>query len=135
MSLSQVFLEDAGFDWKILGPDVRDVDYVAWQCDQDAYACSGQKCSAQSMLFTHANWVRAGIYDKMAAFASRWVAASILLVHPFFKCMETIISALPHIILKMKRYFCSCTLTSMLTPLSAMMPASKRRLIGRLKAR
>lgn len=49
----QVFLEDAGFDWKLLGPDVGDVDYVAWQCDQDAYACSGQKCSAQSMLFVH----------------------------------------------------------------------------------
>ena len=40
-------LEDAGFDWKILGPDVGDVDYVAWQSDQDAYAYSGQKCSAQ----------------------------------------------------------------------------------------
>lgn len=52
-SHSQVFLEDAGFDWKVLGPDVSDIDYVAWQCDQDAYACSGQKCSAQSMLFAH----------------------------------------------------------------------------------
>lgn len=27
----QVYLEDAGFDWKILGPDVQDFDYVAWQ--------------------------------------------------------------------------------------------------------
>ena len=41
-------MEDAGFDWKILGPDVTDFDYVAWQCDQDAYAATGQKCSAQS---------------------------------------------------------------------------------------
>lgn len=56
----QVFLEDAGFDWKILGPDVGHIEYVAWQCDQDAYACSGQKCSAQSLLFMHANWARAG---------------------------------------------------------------------------
>ena len=55
-----MFLEDAGFDWKILGPDVQNVDYVAWQCDQDAYACSGQKCSAQSMLFMHKNWAQAG---------------------------------------------------------------------------
>ena len=72
---TQVFLEDAGFDWKILGPDVprskEEVDYVAWQCDQDAYACSGQKCSAQSMLFTHTNWVKAGLYEKLAALASR----------------------------------------------------------------
>lgn len=28
-------------------------EYVAWVCDQDAYACSGQKCSAQSILFMH----------------------------------------------------------------------------------
>lgn len=30
----KVKLEDAGFDWKILGPDVAEMDYVAWQCDQ-----------------------------------------------------------------------------------------------------
>ena len=29
------------------------LEYVAWVCDQDAYACSGQKCSAQSILFMH----------------------------------------------------------------------------------
>lgn len=52
----RIKLEDAGFDWKILGPDVQQVDYVAWVCDQDAYACSGQKCSAQSILFMHENW-------------------------------------------------------------------------------
>lgn len=56
----QVFLEDAGFDWKILGPDVSNEEYVAWVCDQDAYACSGQKCSATSMLFMHKNWAAAG---------------------------------------------------------------------------
>ena len=61
----RVFLEDAGFDWKILGPDVQDFDYVAWQCDQDAYACSGQKCSAQSILFMHDNWVESGIEDAL----------------------------------------------------------------------
>ena len=62
-----MFLEDAGFDWKVLGPDVAEVDYVAWQCDQDAYACSGQKCSAQSMLFMHDNWAAAGLEAKLAA--------------------------------------------------------------------
>ena len=30
----QVKLEDAGFDWKILGPDVQQLDYTAWQADQ-----------------------------------------------------------------------------------------------------
>jgi len=53
-----VRLEDAGFDWKILGPDCDPgwLDYVAWQCDQDAYNATGQKCSAQSILLVHRNW-------------------------------------------------------------------------------
>ncbi|CAG9464205.1 unnamed protein product [Pedinophyceae sp. YPF-701] len=61
----KVYLEDAGFDWKVLGPDVHDLDYVSWQCDQDAYAAIGQKCSAQSILFTHENWTKAGLLDKL----------------------------------------------------------------------
>ena len=42
----KVKLEDAGFDWKIMGPDVpssQEVNYIAWKADQDAYAFSGQK--------------------------------------------------------------------------------------------
>lgn len=68
----RVKIEDAGFDWKILGPDARvqDVNYVAWQCDQDAYACQGQKCSAQSILFIHDNWAKMGIMDKIKENAS-----------------------------------------------------------------
>lgn len=57
----RVKLEDAGFDWKVLGPDVSEVDFVAWQADQDAYGFSGQKCSAQSMLFVHENWSAPGV--------------------------------------------------------------------------
>ena len=67
----KVKIEDAGFDWKILGPDVGDVDYVAWQCDQDAYAASGQKCSAQSILFIHTNWHKHNLLEKMEAQAAR----------------------------------------------------------------
>lgn len=52
----RVKLEDAGFDWKILGPNPSEVDFVAWQADQDAYGFSGQKCSAQSMMFIHESW-------------------------------------------------------------------------------
>jgi 1-pyrroline-5-carboxylate dehydrogenase len=63
-------IEDAGFDWKILGPDVHDIDYVTWQADQDAYACSGQKCSAQSICFIHQNWMDARFIDKIAKIAS-----------------------------------------------------------------
>jgi hypothetical protein len=72
----QIFLEDAGFDWKILGPDVSSVDYVAWQCDQDAYACSGQKCSAQSLLFMHKNWAQAGTPPSLANIPHMQVASS-----------------------------------------------------------
>ncbi len=64
---AQVYLEDAGFDWKILGPDVSDFEYVAWQCDQDAYAATGQKCSAQSILFQHSNWVNKGNFEHSQA--------------------------------------------------------------------
>lgn len=67
----KVRLEDAGFDWKVIGPDVGDVDYVAWQCDQDAYASIGQKCSAQSICFVHENWKKVGLVDKMKDLASK----------------------------------------------------------------
>ncbi|KAJ3695023.1 hypothetical protein LUZ60_000400 [Juncus effusus] len=67
----RIKLEDAGFDWKILGPDVQQVDYVAWVCDQDAYACSGQKCSAQSILFMHENWGSGGLISKLKSLAER----------------------------------------------------------------
>jgi len=67
----KVRLEDAGFDWKVIGPDVGDVDYVAWQCDQDAYASIGQKCSAQSIVFVHENWKQVGLVEKMKANAAK----------------------------------------------------------------
>ncbi|KAF4403535.1 hypothetical protein G4B88_002388 [Cannabis sativa] len=67
----RVKLEDAGFDWKILGPDVQEEDYVAWVCDQDAYACSGQKCSAQSILFMHENWAKTSLITKIQDLADR----------------------------------------------------------------
>ncbi|CAN0551595.1 unnamed protein product, partial [Ectocarpus sp. 12 AP-2014] len=66
-----VKVEDAGFDWKILGPDVQEEEYVAHTCDQDAYAYSGQKCSAQSILFVHENWSKSGILETLKSLASR----------------------------------------------------------------
>ncbi|KAK4394426.1 putative aldehyde dehydrogenase [Sesamum angolense] len=67
----RIKLEDAGFNWKILGPDVQEEDYVAWVCDQDAYACSGQKCSAQSLLFMHENWGKSSLLNKLTSLAAR----------------------------------------------------------------
>ena len=69
----KIKLEDAGFDWKILGPDGPgdELDFVAWQSDQDAYAFSGQKCSAQSMLFVHEKWNDHDIVGKLGELASQ----------------------------------------------------------------
>jgi len=68
----KVRLEDAGFDWKIIGPDYDEdwLDFVAWQSDEDAYNASGQKCSAQSVLFVHDNWVDE-VLPKLETLASR----------------------------------------------------------------
>ena len=65
-------IEDAGFDWKVIGPDFSPawLDYVAWQCDQDAYNASGQKCSAQSLMLMHENWTPA-LLPKLAELAGR----------------------------------------------------------------
>lgn len=81
----KVRLEDAGFDWKVIGPDVGDVDYVAWQCDQDAYASTGQKCSAQSIVFVHENWKSVGFEEKVKVLAERrrledWTVGPVLTV-------------------------------------------------------
>jgi 1-pyrroline-5-carboxylate dehydrogenase len=67
-----VRLEDAGFDWKIIGPDFDKnwLDFVAWQSDEDAYNASGQKCSAQSILFMHKNW-SGGLLPKLSELAAR----------------------------------------------------------------
>ncbi len=68
----RVRLEDAGFDWKVVGPDFDAswLDYVAWQSDEDAYNASGQKCSAQSVLFVHDNWAEA-LLPKLGELAGR----------------------------------------------------------------
>ncbi|MBE9549957.1 MAG: aldehyde dehydrogenase family protein [Proteobacteria bacterium] len=67
-----VRLEDAGFDWKVIGPDYNAdwLDYVAWQSDEDAYNASGQKCSAQSILFVHENWADT-LLPKLKTLAGR----------------------------------------------------------------
>lgn len=68
----RVRLEDAGFDWKVIGPDFQPewADYVAWQCDQDAYNATGQKCSAESIVFVHDNW-RDALLPKFETLAAR----------------------------------------------------------------
>ena len=53
----KVRIEGGGFDWKIIDKK-KDIDpEVVYQiCNKDAYSFSGQKCSAQSMLFIDDSW-------------------------------------------------------------------------------
>ena len=67
----RIKIEDAGFDWKLLGPDVNEIDYVAYVSDQDGYTISGQKFSAQSFVIAHKNWVKAGFFEKLKNLANR----------------------------------------------------------------
>ena len=57
----KIKIEDAGFDWKIIGPKDKSITKDEHQliyetCNNDAYSFSGQKCSAQSILFLHNSW-------------------------------------------------------------------------------
>ena len=54
----KIKIEDAGYNWKIIGPDYDPTwtEYIVRQCDEDAYNASGQKCSAQSLLCIHKSW-------------------------------------------------------------------------------
>lgn len=66
----KIRLEDGGYDWKVLGPDLpktqQEIEYVAWQAEHDAYGHSGQKCSAQSIMFVHSNWAKkTNLYSLM----------------------------------------------------------------------
>lgn len=59
----KIRLEDVEFDWITLDPDVQEVDYITWVCSQDSYACIGQKCYVQPILFMHNNWFSSGMLD------------------------------------------------------------------------
>jgi 1-pyrroline-5-carboxylate dehydrogenase len=47
------------------------LDSVAAQCDMDAYAASGQKCSAQSFLAVHENWMKLGLMARTARLSAK----------------------------------------------------------------
>jgi len=66
-------IEDAGFDWKTVGPNAIPsmIDFVAAQCDMDTYAASGQKCSAQSLLAVHENWMKLGLLARTAELSAK----------------------------------------------------------------
>jgi 1-pyrroline-5-carboxylate dehydrogenase len=50
---------------------VSDFEYVAWQSDHDAYGATGQKCSAQSIVFAHENWLKKGFTDEIARLSKK----------------------------------------------------------------
>lgn len=68
---------------------------MAWTCDQDAYACRGQKCSAQSILFAHEVRLESHPFKIVSSRGERYFATvtffdNILLMHlnciGFFEC-------------------------------------------------
>ena len=67
----KIKIEDAGLDYKILGPDVLDIENIARISDNDSYNCSGQKCSAQSILFMHQNWERTNLIERLKELANQ----------------------------------------------------------------
>lgn len=55
----KIRIEGGGFDWKIIDKNVNgemDRDLIYDISTKDAYSFSGQKCSAQSLLFIDENW-------------------------------------------------------------------------------
>jgi len=72
----RIKLEDAGFDWKIMGLDGsnftdKEIRFAAHVCDQDAFAASGQKCSSQSILFAHKSWIDRNLIKYFEEFSKR----------------------------------------------------------------
>ena len=62
----KVKIEDGGFDWKIIGPKEKGNNNNIYElCNSDAYNFSGQKCSAQSMLFIHDSHDLVKFKDKL----------------------------------------------------------------------
>ncbi|KAM0054476.1 putative L-glutamate gamma-semialdehyde dehydrogenase [Helianthus debilis subsp. tardiflorus] len=67
-------VEDVDFinsDGMTMNKLLQEVDYVSWVCDQDAYACSGQKCPTQSLLFVHENWKNSSLMSHLNHLAGR----------------------------------------------------------------
>jgi len=65
----RIKVEDAGLDWKLLGPDVANINEVAFMIEHDSYALSGQKCSAESLLFVHENWAKTDVLERVKKLA------------------------------------------------------------------
>lgn len=71
LTRGRIRIEDAGLDWKVLGPDVQEIEYVAHLIDHDSYAFAGQKCSAESLLFMHENWSKTDLLSRVQKLAER----------------------------------------------------------------
>lgn len=74
LTKGKIKMEGGGYNTTILGSDVpkdnKIIDYIISQIDQDAFSCSGQKCSALRILFAHKNWIDNGLLQKIEKRAS-----------------------------------------------------------------
>ena len=60
-------------------------------CDQDAYACSGQKCSAQSILFMHEVRYNKSFVDTIAEMCTLPKNCSLILKTSLIFSLEIIV--------------------------------------------
>ena len=75
----KIRIEGGGFDWKIIG-DKKDIDpeTVYKICTKDAYSFSGQKCSAQSLLFIHKSWDLNEFKDNLEKLAYKEIMGPVI---------------------------------------------------------
>ena len=75
----KVRIEGGGMDWKIVGKNQGlDSGKVYEICAKDAYSFSGQKCSAQSLLFIHASWDLLVFQNNLKKLAAKEVMGPLL---------------------------------------------------------
>lgn len=75
----KIRIEGGGFDWKIIG-NCKGLDHetVCKVCTKDAYSFSGQKCSAQSMVFLDDSWDVNRFKEKLKGLAYKETMGPIL---------------------------------------------------------
>lgn len=76
----KIRLEDSGFNWIIADNTVANIEQFASQIDQDAFATSGQKCSALRMLVIDESLEEKGLLLKVKELAAKRTFANGLIV-------------------------------------------------------
>ena len=72
-------MRGGGFDWKIIGKNENmNAQEIYAISSKDAYSFSGQKCSAQSMLFIHNSWDLGTFKEQLEYHASKEIMGPVV---------------------------------------------------------